>query len=152
MKLRKPKPMAIPRRYPTLRKKLRELEAKVVELLTLPPETPHHDLLSDGVEQRLESLKALVAAEMASRRQSPPPTHLLHITEKLSEVEMAFREWDHCSRAAAVTGAGDDCSCGGESILNDGGDDGDINMADLGFKVYDVPKELRVLTPFFKKI
>lgn len=137
--------MAMARKYTTLRKKLRELEAKVVEMLTLPPETPHHHLLSDGVEQRLGSLKALVSEEIAAHPLPAKPAHLMRITEKLSELEVAFREWS----AAAVSGVDDDCSCGGggsESSLNDdGGDgnDGDIDMADLGFKVYDVPKELR---------
>ncbi|CAH9098008.1 unnamed protein product [Cuscuta europaea] len=119
------------RRYIKLRKKLRELETGVVELLILPPESPHRHSLSDGVEERLESLKALLSSEMSSAS-NVNPDHLLQIAEILSELDMTFR-------CAAATGAADECSSpsggGGSNV-------GQIEMADLGFKVYDVPEEL----------
>ncbi|CAH9090754.1 unnamed protein product [Cuscuta epithymum] len=118
------------RRYTKLRKKLRELETGVVELLTLPPESPHRHSLSDGVEERLDSLKALLSSEMSSSS-DVNPDHLLQIAEILSELDIAFR-------CAAATGDGHECS----SPSGGGSNAGQIDMADLGFKVYDVPEEL----------
>ncbi|VFQ99593.1 unnamed protein product [Cuscuta campestris] len=119
------------RRYTTLRKKLRELETAVVELFTLPPESPHRHRLSDGVEERLGALKALLSSEMSSVPDANPD-NLLQIAEILSELDMAFR----C--AAAVGSGGSDR---GRSPSGDG-DAGSVDMSDLGFKVYDVPEEL----------
>ncbi|CAH9121630.1 unnamed protein product [Cuscuta epithymum] len=118
------------RRYTKLRKKLRELETGVVELLTLPPESPHRHSLSDGVEERLDSLKALLSSEMSSAS-DVNPDHLLQIAEILSELDIAFR-------CAAATGDADECL----SPSGGGSNAGQIDMADLGFKVYDVPEEL----------
>ncbi|MCD7470410.1 hypothetical protein HAX54_010278 [Datura stramonium] len=105
------------KRYGILRKKLEKLESDLHLLFTFPPDTATHEILSRGIEQQLEFLNHLLAAEIASCPSKP--RHLRHITRRLHELETAFLHWDDYRNinddhdaAASV------CSCS-ESCLNE---------------------------------
>ncbi|CAK9135159.1 unnamed protein product [Ilex paraguariensis] len=122
------------KRYAILQKKLQELEYELVQVFALPAETPCHQLLSEGIEQRFLFLTNLLSAEIASNPSKPH--HLHHIAQRLTELETAFRDWDDY-RISVVNNfeTGSICSCT-QSCLND---DGEV-LGDLGSPVYDVPE------------
>lgn len=118
--------------YSILQKKLEELESGLIQVLCLPAddhETPYHrQYLSQDIEQRLEFLKNLLSAEVATN-QTTNPHHLDHISQRLAQLESDFRKWDDCRTSAVNTTNFDDdddvgstCSCM-ESCFNDDGTD-----------------------------
>ncbi|KAM3340590.1 hypothetical protein BC332_07937 [Capsicum chinense] len=128
------------KRYGILRKKLDKLESNLHLLFTFSPATTTHDILSHGIEQQLEFLNHLLAAEIASCPSKP--RHLHHIARRLNELETAFLHSqqqldgnfnDH--DAASV------CSCS-ESCLNDDGEAAvEHFFGDSIVNNYDVPEE-----------
>uniref|UniRef100_M1B341 DUF7610 domain-containing protein n=1 Tax=Solanum tuberosum TaxID=4113 RepID=M1B341_SOLTU len=110
------------KRYGILRKKLEKLESDLHLLFTFPPDSATHEILSHAIEQQLEFLNHLLAAEITS---SPSkPRHLYHIGRRLNELETVFdlhsqQQLDGNNMndhdAASV------CSCS-ESCINDDGE------------------------------
>ncbi|CAK9161088.1 unnamed protein product [Ilex paraguariensis] len=122
------------KRYAILRKKLRELESELVQVFALPTETPCHQLLSEGIEQRFLFLTNLLSAEVASNPSKPH--HLRHIAQRLIELETAFRNWDNYTTLVVHNfDTASTCSCS-QSCLND---DGEV-LPGPGSPVYDAPK------------
>ncbi|CAN4085294.1 unnamed protein product [Withania somnifera] len=108
------------KRYVVLRKKLEKLESDLHFLFTFPPDTATHKILTHSIEQQLEFLNHLLAAEIASCPSKPQ--HLHHIARRLNERETAFLHSQKQSEgnindhdAASV------CSCS-KSCLNDDGE------------------------------
>ncbi|KAI5670239.1 hypothetical protein M9H77_10603 [Catharanthus roseus] len=122
------------KRYKTLQKKLQELEAELNLVFSLPAETttPYHHVLSEGIEQRFVFLKNLLSAEIASHPSSKP-RHLRHIGQRLTELEIAFREWDDY-RAAAVDNfdGASVCSCDDYDSCRNDDDREDSNLPPYG--------------------
>uniref|UniRef100_A0A3Q7GAL0 DUF7610 domain-containing protein n=1 Tax=Solanum lycopersicum TaxID=4081 RepID=A0A3Q7GAL0_SOLLC len=110
------------KRYGILRKKLEKLESDLHLLFTFPPDSATHEILSHAIEQQLEFLNHLLAAEITS---SPSkPRHLYHIGRRLNELETVFdlhsqQQLDGNNMndhdAASV------CSCS-QSCINDDGE------------------------------
>ncbi|KAG5616622.1 hypothetical protein H5410_016446 [Solanum commersonii] len=110
------------KRYGILRKKLEKLESDLHLLFAFPSDSETHEILSHAIEQQLEFLNHLLAAEITS---SPSkPRHLYHIGRRLNELETVFdlhsqQQLDGNNMndhdAASV------CSCS-ESCINDDGE------------------------------
>ncbi|KAJ8552796.1 hypothetical protein K7X08_020189 [Anisodus acutangulus] len=131
------------KRYGILRKKLEKLETDLNLLFSFPPDTATHEILSHGIEQQLEFLNHLLAAEIAS---SPSkPRHLKHIGRRLNELETAFRHWDdyHSQQQQSAGNINEDaasvCSCS-ESCLNDDGEAAVERDFEGSTVNYDVPE------------
>lgn len=138
------------KRYGILRKKLEKLESDIHLLFTFPPNTETHEILYHGIEQQLEFLNHLLAAEITS---SPSkPRHLYHIARRLSELETAFihsQQQSHGNMndhdAASV------CSCN-ESCLNDDGEAAVERDFDVSMVNYDVPEDSPVVDNIIKGV
>ncbi|CAN4101841.1 unnamed protein product [Withania somnifera] len=107
------------KRYGVLQKKLEKMESDLHLLYTFPPDTATHEILSHGIEQQLDFLNHLLAAEIASCPSKP--RHLHHIARRLNQLETVFIHSQQQSQgnigdhdAASV------CSCS-ELCLNDDG-------------------------------
>ncbi|KAK6794284.1 hypothetical protein RDI58_007737 [Solanum bulbocastanum] len=133
------------KRYGILRKKLEKLESDLHLLFTFPPDSATHEILSHAIEQQLEFLNHLLAAEITS---SPSkPRHLYHIGRRLNELETVFdlhsqQQLDGNNMndhdAASV------CSCS-ESCINDDGEAAvERNFVDSMVN-YDVPEDSPVV-------
>ncbi|KAJ8536680.1 hypothetical protein K7X08_035081 [Anisodus acutangulus] len=134
-------------RYGILRKKLKKLETDLHLLFSLPPDTATHEILSHRIEQQLEFLNYLLAAEIGSCPSKPH--HLKHIARRLNELETAFRHWDDYNSQQQLAGninedAASVCSCS-ESCLNDDGEAAvERDLADSPVN-YDVPEDSPVV-------
>lgn len=121
------------KRYGILRKKLEKLESDLHLLFTFLPESETHDILSHAIEQQLEFLNHLLAAEITS---SPSkPRHLYHIARRLSELETIFlhsQDGNNYNDRDVVSV----CSCS-DSCLNDDGE----AAVDVSTVNYDVPED-----------
>nr|DAD47827.1 TPA_asm: hypothetical protein HUJ06_017764 [Nelumbo nucifera] len=118
--------------YAIFKRKLKELELELNEVVALSAETPCHQLLSEGLRGRFGFLRSLLAAEIKS--QPRKPHHLHHIEQRLAELEAAFLDWDNF-RTSAIhhLDSASTCSCT-ESCLNED-EDGD-GSSDLGSPFY----------------
>ncbi|KAL7253816.1 hypothetical protein ACSBR1_008205 [Camellia fascicularis] len=128
------------KRYAILQRKLEQLESDLLQVLSLPPETPCHQLLSEGIKQRFIFFTNLLSTELASASASPSPSHssksnyqLRHLANRLSQFESAFRDWDHHQISSLTAPAtAETCSCT-ESCVNDDGDLGSTELGDQAF-------------------
>ncbi|KAK9143173.1 hypothetical protein Syun_012573 [Stephania yunnanensis] len=78
--------------FAVLQKKLEELESSIREVVELPLETFCHDLEAESIKNRFGFLKTLLTAETESYPHVPED--LQFITQKVSELEKVFQEWD----------------------------------------------------------
>ncbi|XVF54973.1 hypothetical protein PTKIN_Ptkin05aG0223500 [Pterospermum kingtungense] len=111
------------KRYTILQKKLKELESKLDELLSVSPETPYHQRLCQDIQQRFLFLKKILSAEISSRPRRP--YHLQHIAQRLLELEAA---WDNFQTSAPDDHVDKDSTC---SCRNDDGDAAEGSSDDL---------------------
>ncbi|THG14250.1 hypothetical protein TEA_009233 [Camellia sinensis var. sinensis] len=124
--------------YAILQRKLEQLESDLLQVLSLPPETPCHQLLSEGIKQRFVFFTNLLSTELSSASSSPSHSsktnyQLRHIANRLSQFESAFRDWDHHQISSlAAPASAETCSCT-ESCVNDDGDMGSTELGDQAF-------------------
>ncbi|GMJ05958.1 hypothetical protein HRI_004265000 [Hibiscus trionum] len=105
------------KRYTILQKKLKDLESQLNQALSLPPNTPSHQTLSQDIQQRFLFLNNLLSAELSSGPTNP--FHLQHIANRVLELEAVFKDWDTFqSSGLDHVYKGSACSCT-ESCLND---------------------------------
>ncbi|OVA16117.1 hypothetical protein BVC80_8145g2 [Macleaya cordata] len=133
--------------YVVLQKKLKELEAELNVVLSLPAETPCHELLSEGIDRRLLFLRNLLSAEIESHPYSKPQ-HLHHIDLRLTRLETIFRDWDTIKTTAtssSPTSQIDDnasmCSCTKTTSYLDE-EDQFFGSSDIGSPVYEDEPEI----------
>lgn len=110
------------KRYAILQKKLEELESQIHRVISLPPDTPCHQLLAEAIHQRFLFFSNLLSAETLLH--PTKPHHLRHISQRLAQLQTAFSAWDEFVTFSAPDQVddGSPCSCT-ESCLNDDDDD-----------------------------
>ncbi|KAJ4955726.1 hypothetical protein NE237_012509 [Protea cynaroides] len=98
------------RSYALLQNKLKELESELNQVM-------NHQLLSESINGKFTFLKSLLSAEFQSHPQNTH--HLRHISERLEELESAFKDWDTFGTSSVDhIDTASTCSCT-DSCFND---------------------------------
>ncbi|KAK7258226.1 hypothetical protein RIF29_32780 [Crotalaria pallida] len=111
--------------YSILHAKVHELQTTLDDLLLLGPDTEsHHHQSKENIKQKLDFIRNLLNAEVASHPSEPD--RLQHISERLEALDKAFQQWDNTSPTFPYQDNDFDdkdstCSCT-ESCFNDDGE------------------------------
>ncbi|KAK9103163.1 hypothetical protein Sjap_020417 [Stephania japonica] len=79
--------------FVVLQKILEELDSRISKVANLPLETFRHDLEAESIKNRFVFLKTLLSTEIESNPHMQED--LQRITQKASELEKDFQEWDN---------------------------------------------------------
>ncbi|KAL8199692.1 hypothetical protein R6Q57_013260 [Mikania cordata] len=134
-------PSKMSRTHLLLHNKLHELELELTHLPYQPPETSSSNPIAHRFRHRLLFLRNLLTAEISVH--ASKPNHLLHIKERLDELESTLSQrCSHMNSSDDVDGDDDlACSCMDSSLYDDG-DQSEGMRDEEGLGVYEDPENV----------